>query len=73
MDNMQRTLGELTEELKELTKAVNVMQQQIKPLVEAYDSVLFGRKFLVGLAGVVGAIAVMGGAILWLVNYIRHG
>lgn len=71
------------EDLKELTESVKALQEDIKPLVEiapklhdiveAYDSVIFGKKFLIGLATVVGSLAAVGGGVLWLINYIRHG
>lgn len=73
MDNMQDSLGKLTEEIQELRKEVKTMQTQIKPIVEAYDSVIFGKKFLIGLATVIGSLAAIGGGILWIVDYIRHG
>lgn len=72
-----------SEQLKELTKSVEALRKDITPvveiapklntIVEAYDSVIFGKKFLIGLATVVGSLAAVGGGILWMLNYIRHG
>lgn len=72
-----------SEQLKQLTEAVEALRKDITPvieiapklntIVEAYDSVIFGKKFLIGLATVVGSLAAVGGGVLWLINYIRHG
>ena len=74
---------ELTKQIDELNKSIKALQRDVQPLVDtapklqeivdAYDSVLFGKKFLIGLATVVGSFAIIGGGILWLLNYIRHG
>lgn len=75
----------LSEQIHELNETVKSLHKDVQPvieiapklseIVEAYDSVLFGKKFLVGLASVVGSLAAIGGAVLWLVDYIRgtHG
>lgn len=51
-------------DFKELKKDV----EKIGPVVEAYDSVVFSKKFLVGVGSVVGSLAAVGAAILWLVD-----
>lgn len=71
--NMNQSLGELTEEIKQLRKEMKLMQEQIKPIAEAYDSVIFGKKFMIGIAAVIGSFAAVGAAVLWLVDGIRHG
>lgn len=75
--------SEGAKQIKELAKSVDALRKDIAPLVEAapklqeivdaYDSVLFGKKFLVGIATVTGSLAAIGGGVLWLINYIRHG
>lgn len=67
----------------ELSKQISEFKTAIQPvidvapklivIVDAYDSVMFGKKFVVGLASILGAIAVVGGAVLYIVNWIRHG
>lgn len=71
--DMQQSLGELSKDVKQLTNRFDAMEKKLDPLVEAYDSVIFGKKFLIGLATVVGSLAAVGGGILWLIDYIRHG
>ncbi len=73
MDNNDLSLLGIREDVKHLTEAFQSLEKRIDPLLEAYDSVLFGKKFLVGLATIIGSITAIGAAILWIVNYIRHG
>lgn len=73
----------LSQQMRELTQSVQTLRNDVRPLVDAapklqeivdaYDSVLFGKKFLVGLATVIGSLAAIGGAVLWVLNYVRHG
>lgn len=77
------SLGEISQQLQDLTRGMKTMQESVTPLVrlttkleeivEAYDSVLFGKKFLAGLAVIVTSVVAIGGAIIWVINYIRHG
>lgn len=68
--------GELSQQVGDLQKSLAPLikiSPKLEEIAEAYDSVMFGKKFLIGLATVIGSIAVIGGGILWLLNYIRHG
>lgn len=61
------------EKIDKLTERFNSLEVSLKPIVEAYNSVIFGKKVLIGFAGIVAALAVIGGGILWLLDRIRHG
>lgn len=63
----------LRQDIKELTEGFQALEERIAPLLEAYDSVIFGKKFLIGLATIIGSIAAIGGGIFYLLDYIRHG
>lgn len=75
--------GEHNKDLQKLTESIQSLEKSVAPIVaiapkleeivEAYDSVLFGKKFLIGLATIIGSIAAIGGAVVWLLDYIRHG
>lgn len=63
----------LGEKIDNLDRRFDTLEARLNPIIEAYDSVLFGKKFVVGLATVTGAIAVIGGVVIAAINYIRHG
>ena len=63
----------LSEKIDQLSERFDSLEKSLAPILEAYNSVIFGKKFLIGLATVVGSLAAIGGGILWLINYIRHG
>lgn len=77
MHDQDILLGEKIDNLAERFDAFEKRQDErdrkLDPILEAYDSVVFGKKFVVGLASLVGAIAVIGGVIIGAVNWIRHG
>ena len=62
----------LSEKIDHLVERFDALESRLEPIIEAYDAAAFGKKFLVGLATVVGALAVIGGGVMWLLNYIRH-
>lgn len=65
-DDMRKGFGDVNVGLREMGEA-------LAPLSEAYSGLLFSKKFIVGIAGVVLAIAAVGGAIIWIVNAsIKH-
>lgn len=73
---MSEQINELSKDVKSLEvsmRPVVLMAPKLIQIVDAYDSVIFGKKFLIGLATVVGSLAAVGGGILWLLDYIRHG
>lgn len=63
-DALQDTLNDIQTDLKEI-------KENIKPLTEAYNGVVFGKKVLMGTAGIVMALASIGGGILWLMNALK--
>lgn len=63
----------LGQKIDDLTERFGALEERLEPFFDAYDSVIFGKKFLIGCATIFGSIAVIGGGILWLLNYIRHG
>lgn len=63
----------LSEKIDKLTERFDTFEQRLDPILEAYDSVLFGKKFLVGVATVVGSLAAIGGGVIWVIGWIRHG
>lgn len=79
--NTELTLSEKVDQLAESLGAIGKSMEPIieiapklKDIVEAYDSVLFGKKVLVGLASVVGSLAAIGAGVLWLLTNLRnHG
>lgn len=73
MDDSDFSMGEISEQIRELKGEFRAMKQKLDPIIEAYDSVIFGRKFLYGLATVIGSIVAIGGAVIWVIDYVRHG
>lgn len=80
--HISETVGKLAESQERIEDKLNPesvnyilepIYQQMKPLVEVYDGALFVRKFVIGLASVVLAVGSLGAAVIWLINYIRHG
>lgn len=63
----------LAQKIDDLSGRFDALEKRLDPIIDAYDAALFGKKFLVGLASVVGSLAAIGGGVLWLLNYIRHG
>ena len=83
----ERHFGELKEsflelkvgfkELKEAAIRIEKKQDEqamaLTPLTEAYNGVLFSKKFVVGLSGVVLAVGAIGAGMIWLINAaIKH-
>lgn len=65
------------EEVRDLpdTEKLNYIIQKLEsidPIVAAYDGVLFGKKVIMGISGVIIFLASVGGAVLWLIDFIRH-
>lgn len=63
----------LDERFKEMGSRFKSLEDNVAPLTQAYQSVLFGKKFVVGIAVVISSIAAIGAAVLYIVNYVRHG
>lgn len=68
VDQLAESLGSLGKSMEPIVE----IAPKLKDIVEAYDSVLFGKKVLVGLATVVGSLAAIGTGVLWFFNNIRH-
>lgn len=54
----------------EIKDSLNKIDKKLDPLTQAYEGVMFSKKFIVGLASVVIAIAAVGGGVIWLVMTI---
>ena len=61
----ERNLGEIKVDLKEIKVG-------LKTWNDTYDGVLFTKKVLIGTAGFLLAIAAIGGAMMWVVDWIRN-
>lgn len=57
---------------QDIINKLEVLDKKIEPIIEAYDSVLLGKRFIVGIAGFVMVVAAFGGVILWLAGVIKH-
>lgn len=57
--------------IQDILTKLEDLDRKIEPIVEAYDSVLLGKKFIVGMAGFVTVVVVLGGAIIWLGSYLK--
>lgn len=69
-----RSLGQAFQHFVENDfKAVKERVEKFEPVLDAYDSVIFSKKFIVGLGSIIGSIAAVGAGILWLVDeLIKH-
>lgn len=61
------------DDIAELKQDMARLVKQIEPLIEVYDGALFARKFVIGLSSIIVAIGLIGGGVIWLVTWIRHG
>lgn len=66
-----RTDATIPEKLDFILDRIRVLDTKIDPIIEAYDSVLLGKKFIVGIAGFVTVIVVLGGSIIWVGSYLK--
>lgn len=63
----------LSQKIDQLVTRFDTLEKRLEPIINAYDSVAFTRKFLVGVASILGAIAVIGGVVIACANWLRHG
>lgn len=74
--HIEDTLANVTQELKDMREENKQFRDEImeaiRPLTEAYQGVLFGKKVLTGLSAVVLAFATIGGGILYLGNLFKN-
>lgn len=68
----ERTGASIPEKLDYILDRLQVLDKKIDPIVEAYDSVLLSKKFIVGIAGFVTAVVALGAGIIWTATFIRH-
>lgn len=61
------------EKIDELSKRFEAFEKKLEPILDAYNSVIFGRKLLAGIAVIVGSLAAIGGGFYAFVAWIRHG
>lgn len=76
--HISETVGRLAEsqlriEDKLDPESDNYILNSVAPLLEIYNGALFAKKFVIGLSVVVLAIGAVGGGVIYLVNWIRHG
>lgn len=57
---------------EQINAKLDVITTGLKSWTETYDGVMFTRKFLIGTAGLILAIAAIGGGFMWVVDYIRQ-
>ena len=58
----------IKESMRIIHNDLNEIKSALAPLSEAYNGVLFGKKLMMGLGGIVLAIVAVGGGIMWLIN-----
>lgn len=69
----ERHFRELGAMIQNLEKKIDTQTELLKPVLEAYDGILFSKKFIVGTASVVLAIAAIGGGVIWLIGTaVKH-
>lgn len=56
----------------EIRVRLESIDKKLDPIIDAYKAVILSRSFIVGFAGLVGAVAVIGAGIIWLVNNSIH-
>ena len=56
---------------EELHELISAIREDLKPLLEAYSGVLFGRKLIIGISSLVLAIASIGGVVMWMIDYLK--
>lgn len=62
--------GELKQTLDRIEKKTDAQSTILQPIAEAYSGIMFSRKFIVGLSGVVLAIGAIGAGFFWLINSV---
>jgi hypothetical protein len=60
------------ENFKKINEKLDRIDIKLDPLTQAYDGILFSKKFLLGMAGIVLAISAIGGGFIWLINSVIH-
>lgn len=66
------TLHEISRQLGETNERLNSLEEKIDPVLLAYQSAIFTKNFIVGIASIAGAIAVIGGAVLWFYDHFHN-
>lgn len=76
LTHLEDAIAQISIDIKEMreenNKAMNEIKEAIKPLTEAYNGVLFGKKVLTGVSAVVLALATIGGGILYLAKIFKQ-
>jgi len=65
----ERHFAEIRESIERVEKKVDALAMALAPLTDAYNGILFSKKFLVGVSAFVIAIAAIGGAVMWVINH----
>ena len=59
---------EINDGLANISVHLKKMGDAIDPLSDAYNGILFSKKFIVGVSSVVIALAAIGAGVIWVVN-----
>jgi hypothetical protein len=65
-------LDYILDQIQSLDAKITNLDKKVDPIIEAYDGVLLGRKFLIGVGGFAGSMIALGAAIIWLGSFIKH-
>lgn len=78
-ESLNVTLEEISERLRgiedrmvKFEDRMEGVEDSIKPLTEAYNGIIFGRKVIVGLASLTLGVATLGGIIITALNHFRR-
>lgn len=63
---------ELKYMLDEQKKAIQRISDKLDPIVDVYKAVILSKSFVLGLSGVIVAIAAIGMGFTWLINSVIH-
>lgn len=54
-----------------IAKDVNEIKISLEPIAKLYAGLVFGRSFIIGLAGLVAGIVGIGSGILWVFDFFK--
>lgn len=67
-DAIAGSVSKMDEMQAKMDERFDSLEKKIEPLLEVYKGVLFGRNVLYGAAGLLGALATIGAAIVWIIK-----
>lgn len=80
--HISETVGKLTESQARIENKLDPesddyilgpVNTKLNSWVEVRDGAFFLKKIIIGSASIAVALSMIGGSIIWLINYIRHG